>query len=47
MHIWLMHETMFGAGALFWLQFIPSPPFGRRMPPLSQAAALLGTNREA
>ena len=29
---------------LFWLQFIPSPPFRRRMPLLSQAAALLGTN---
>jgi len=35
---------MFGAGVLFWLQFIPSPPFRRRMPLLSQAAALLGTN---
>ena len=43
-HIWLMHGTMFGAGVLFWLQFIPSPPFRRRMPLLSQAAALLGTN---
>src|SRR6201993_1187569 len=43
-HIWLMHGTMFGTGVLFWLQFIPSPPFRRRMPLLSQAAALLGTN---
>ena len=43
-HIWLMHGTMFGAGVLFWLQFIPSPPFRRRMPLLSQAGALLGTN---
>jgi putative membrane protein len=43
-HIWLMHGTMFAAGVLFWLQFIPSPPFRRRMPLLSQAAALLGTN---
>jgi putative membrane protein len=43
-HIWLMHGTMFATGVLFWLQFIPSPPFRRRMPLLSQAAALLGTN---
>jgi len=43
-HIWLTHGTMFGAGVLFWLQFIPSPPFRRRMPLLSQAGALLGTN---
>jgi len=43
-HIWLMHASFFAAGVLFWLQFIPSPPFRRRMPLLSQAAALLGTN---
>jgi len=43
-HIWLMHGSMFAAGVLFWLQFIPSPPFRRRMPLLSQAGALLGTN---
>jgi cytochrome c oxidase assembly factor CtaG len=43
-HIWLTHGTMFGAGVLFWLQIIPSPPFRRRMPLLSQAGALLGTN---
>jgi len=43
-HIWLMHGTMFGTGVLFWLQIIPSPPFRRRMPLLSQAGALLGTN---
>ena len=43
-HIWLMHGTMFATGVLFWLQFIPSPPFHRRMPLLSQAGALLGTN---
>ena len=43
-HIWLMHASFFTAGVLFWLQFIPSPPFRRRMPLVSQAAALLGTN---
>jgi hypothetical protein len=29
---------------LFWLQFMPSPPFRRRMPLPSQAAALSITN---
>ncbi len=29
---------------LFWLQFIPSPPFRMRMPPISQALALVATN---
>ena len=43
-HIWLMHASFFVAGVLFWLQFIPSPPFIRRMPLVSQAAALLVTN---
>lgn len=43
-HIWLMHGSFFAAGLLFWLQFIPSPPFRRRMPEVSQAAALLVTN---
>jgi putative membrane protein len=43
-HIWLMHGSFFAAGVLFWLQFIPSPPFRRRMPLLSQAGALLVTN---
>src|SRR5690349_6128501 len=42
--IWLMHGSFFAAGVLFWLQFIPSPPFRRRMPLVSQAAALLVTN---
>ncbi|HZC39171.1 MAG TPA: cytochrome c oxidase assembly protein, partial [Streptosporangiaceae bacterium] len=43
-HIWLMHGSFFVAGVLFWLQFIPSPPFRRRMPDVSQVAALAGTN---
>jgi putative membrane protein len=43
-HIWLMHGSFFVAGVLFWLQFIPSPPFIRRMPLVSRAAALLVTN---
>jgi cytochrome c oxidase assembly factor CtaG len=43
-HIWLMHGSFFAAGVLFWLQFIPSPPFRRQMPLLSRAAALLVTN---
>jgi putative membrane protein len=43
-HIWLMHSSFFIAGVLFWLQFIPSPPFRMRMPPEAQAAALVGTN---
>ena len=43
-HIWLMHGSIFGAGVPFWLQFIPSPPFRRRMPDVAQAMALVGTN---
>jgi len=43
-HIWLMLASFFAAGVLFWLQFIPSPPFRRKMPLLSQAGALLVTN---
>jgi putative membrane protein len=43
-HIWLMHSSFFIAGVLFWLQFLPSPPFRSQMPPLGRAGALLGTN---
>ena len=43
-HIWLMHASLFLVGVLFWLQFIPSPPFRMRMPPVSQAIALVATN---
>ena len=42
--IWLMHPSFFVAGVLFWLQFIPSPPFRMRMPLTSQAGAIIGTN---
>jgi putative membrane protein len=43
-HIWLMHSSFFIAGVLFWLQFIPSPPFRRRMSLPAQVAALVATN---
>jgi putative membrane protein len=43
-HIWLMYASFSAAGVLFWLQYIPSPPFRRRMPLVSQAGALLLTN---
>jgi putative membrane protein len=43
-HLWLMQGSFLAAGVLFWLQFIPSPPFRRRMPLLSRAAALIATN---
>jgi putative membrane protein len=43
-HVWLMHGSFFATGVLFWLQFIPSPPFRRRMPLVSRAAALVVTN---
>jgi putative membrane protein len=43
-HLWVMDASFLVTGVLFWLQFIPSPPFRRRMPLASQAAALLLTN---
>jgi putative membrane protein len=43
-HSWLMHGSFFLAGVAFWAQFIASPPLRLRMRPLSQIAALLGTN---
>jgi putative membrane protein len=42
--VWLAHTTYLAAGLLFWLQFIGSPPFRRRMPLTSQALALIATN---
>jgi putative membrane protein len=43
-HIWVMHASFFLGGVLFWLQFIPSPPFRRRMSLPAQAGALVATN---
>ena len=43
-HIWLMHGSFFAVGVVFWLQFIPSPPFRRKMPLASQALALIASN---
>jgi putative membrane protein len=43
-HIWLMHGSFFAAGVIFWIQFIPSPPFRSQMPLLGRTAALLVTN---
>ncbi len=43
-HIWLMHGSFFVAGVIFWLQFIPSPPFRGQLQPFGRAMALLGTN---
>jgi len=42
--IWLMHSSFLIAGVLFWLQFIPSPPFRIRITAMFQALALLATN---
>jgi cytochrome c oxidase assembly factor CtaG len=43
-HIWLMHGSFFIVGVLFWLQFLPSPPFRITMTRPAQMAALLITN---
>jgi putative membrane protein len=43
-HIWLMHSSFFISGVLFWLQFIPSPPFRIAMSRPAQMAALVLTN---
>jgi putative membrane protein len=43
-HIWLMEASFITAGTLFWLQYIPSPPFRRRMPLISRAMGLIVTN---
>jgi putative membrane protein len=43
-HLWLMEGSFLAAGILFWLQYIPSPPFRRRLPLISQAMGLLVTN---
>ena len=43
-HIWLMHASFFAAGVWFWIQFIPSPPLHRRLPPSARLAALVMTN---
>jgi len=43
-HIWLMHGSFFVTGVLFWLQFMPSYPFRRRLEPSGQIVALFATN---
>ena len=43
-HIWLVHGSFFVTGVLFWLQFIPSPPFRIKISRAAQAAALVATN---
>lgn len=43
-HIWLLHGSFFVLGVLFWLQFIPSPPFRIRLSRPAQATALVLTN---
>src|SRR5215472_7497655 len=43
-HIWLMHGSFFLVGVLFWLQFLPSPPFRIKFSRPAQMAALLFTN---
>jgi putative membrane protein len=43
-HIWLMHSSFFIVGILFWLQFIPSPPFRITMSRPAQMTALVITN---
>jgi putative membrane protein len=43
-HVWLVHGTFFLTGVLFWLQFIPSPPFRIKMSRPAQAVALVATN---
>jgi len=45
-HIWLVHGTFFLTGVLFWLQFVPSPPFRIKMSRLAQAVALVLTNAQ-
>ena len=45
-HIWLMHGSFFVTGVLFWLQFIPSPPFRIKISRAFQASALVVTNVE-
>jgi putative membrane protein len=43
-HLWLMDASFLVVGVLFWLQFLPSPPFRIKMSTVGQAAALVLTN---
>ena len=43
-HIWLVHGSFLATGVLFWLQFLPSPPFLIRLSRFGQAVALGLTN---
>jgi cytochrome c oxidase assembly factor CtaG len=44
LHIGLMLSSFFFSGVLFWIHFIPSYPFTRKLAPMAQAGSLLLTN---
>jgi len=44
LHIGLMLTSFFVSGVLFWIHFVPSYPFVRKLAPMAQAGSLLLTN---